>query len=127
MYMVWLVLDVAERLDAVLDAWRAAGVGGATFAETMGVRRRQLKRGRVPARYAIGGLAPGGDNCNYTVWAIVPDEDTVRRCLAAAESVVGDLDGPDTGVFAAWPLLLVKGVPQRGAGGAGGQGAPWPG
>ncbi len=113
MYMVMLVLDVADRLDAVLDAWAAAGVHGATMAETTGVHRRRTRRGHVAARYALGGMGPDSEEGNYTRWAIVPDEETARRCLTAAEGIVGDLDGPNTGVLAAWPLAFVKGVSFR--------------
>jgi len=111
MYMVMLILDVPDQLDAVLDAWKAAGIQGATITESMGVYRRQTRRGHVPARYALGGMASNGEEGNYTLWTIVPDEATARRGLAATEAVVGDLDGPNTGVLAAWPLTLVKGVP----------------
>ena len=114
MYMVMLVLDVPDMLDAVLDAWHAAEVRGATIAETTGVHRRRIRRPRVPAPYAIAETGPAGlEQGNYTVWAIVPDEQTVRRCLDAAEKVLGDLDGPDTGVLVAWPLAFVKGVPSK--------------
>ena len=116
MYMVMLVLDVADRLDAVLDAWHAVGVRDATIAETTGVHRRHARRGRVAAPYAIGGRGPvGQEQGNYTLWTIVPDEETLQRCLAEAEKVVGDLDGPNTGVLAAWPLAFVKGVPAKAA------------
>jgi len=115
MYMVMLVLDVADRLDAVLEAWNGTGIRGATIAETAGAYRR-TKRRHVVAPYAVGGVTPTGlEHGNYTLWAIVPDEETVRRCLAATEKVIGDLDGPNTGVLAAWPLALVKGLPPRAA------------
>ncbi len=110
MYMVMLVLDIPDRLDAVLDAWDAVGVRGATIAETTGVHRRRTRRGRVAARYALGGMGPGDEQGNYTLWAIVPDQEAMQRCLVATEGVVGDLNGPNTGVLAAWPLALVKGV-----------------
>ncbi len=111
--MVMLVLDDSDRLDAVLDAWDAAGVHGATMAETTGVHRRRIKRGHIAARYAMGGMVPVDEAGNYTLWAIVPDEETARRCLTAAERVIGDLDGPNTGVLAAWPLAFVKGVSRQ--------------
>jgi hypothetical protein len=47
-----------------------------------------------------------------TLLAIVADEDKARLCLQATEALVGDLTGPNTGVFAAWPLTLVKGLPK---------------
>ena len=114
MYMVMLVLDVPDMLDAVLDAWHAAEIRGATIAETTGVHRRRTKRRRVPAPYAIAETGPAGvEQGNYTLWAIVPDEQTVHRCLDEAEKILGNLDDPDTGVLAAWPLAFVKGVPSK--------------
>ena len=114
MQMVMFVLDDPDMLDAVLDGWRAIGVSGATIFETSGQYRRQQQTRPVGARYAFG--LPRGlrsEMGNYTLFAVVPDEATVRACLAAAERVVGDLDGPDTGVLASWELTVVKGVPQE--------------
>jgi hypothetical protein len=125
MYMVMLVLDVVDRLDAVLAAWNAAGVRGATIAETIGAYRRTKHR-HVIAPYAVGGSGLiDMERGNYSLWAIVPDEETVQRCLAAAEGVVGDLNNPGTGVLAAWPLALVKGVQRQAA--AGGKEGRWSG
>lgn len=111
MYMVMLVLDDPARLDAVVDAWTAVGVSGATIVESTGIHRQRAARRQVHARYVFGNSGAADEFGNLTLFAIVPDEATARRCLAAAESVVGDLDGPNTGVLAAWPLTLVKGVP----------------
>ncbi|MEZ4716198.1 MAG: hypothetical protein R2851_08930 [Caldilineaceae bacterium] len=38
------------------------------------------------------------------------DEAMARTCLAVAETVTGDLDLPDTGMFVAWPLAVTKGA-----------------
>ncbi len=112
MYMVMFVLDDPTRLDAVIDAWTAIGISGATIVESTGVFRRHLARHRVHARYALNeGMV--NEFGNFTLFAIVPDAETAHRCLAAVENVLGDLDGPNTGVLAAWPLTLVKGVPVR--------------
>jgi hypothetical protein len=110
MYMVMLVLDDPARLDAVVDAWAAVGISGATIIESTGIYRQRAARRQVHARYAFGSGA-ADEFGHVTLFAIVPDETVARRCLAAAEAVVGDLDGPNTGVLAAWPLTLVKGVP----------------
>ncbi|MEJ5199327.1 MAG: hypothetical protein WHX53_10425 [Anaerolineae bacterium] len=110
MYMVMLVLDDPARLDAVVEAWAATGVSGATIVESTGIYRHRAARRQVHARYVFRSGA-AEEFGNVTLFAIVPDEAMARQCLAAAESVVGDLDGPDTGVLAAWPLTLVKGVP----------------
>jgi len=112
MYMVMMVLDDEKHLISLLDAWVAAGVSGATVFESMGAHRIRACRARLHARFDFAHLA---DECeeegHLTLFAIVPDEAAVQACLAGAERVVGDLDKPDTGVLAAWPLSVVKGVP----------------
>lgn len=114
MHMVMFVLDDPDHLDDVLDAWQEIGVSGATIVESSGLYRRQHQR-PMGARYAFG-LARGLRRVevgHYTLFVIVPDNDTAQACLEAAERIVGDLDGPDTGVLAAWELSLVKGVPNH--------------
>ena len=111
MLMVMLVLDEPELLDEILEAWRDAGVSGVTVAESEGAHRRAARRAYVPARYALGGMVPTSPEGNFTLWSIVPDERTAQRCLEAAELVLGDLDDPNNGVLAVWPLLWTKGVP----------------
>ncbi|MBN2305824.1 MAG: hypothetical protein JXQ72_15180 [Anaerolineae bacterium] len=112
MHMVMFVLDDPDKLDAVLDAWQTVGVSGATILESSGLYRRQQQR-PVGARYAFG-LARGlrrVESGHYTLFVIVPSLDAAQACLSAAETIVGNLDGPDTGVLAAWELDVVKGVP----------------
>jgi hypothetical protein len=111
MFMMMFVLDDTARLDDVLAAWAAVGISGTTFFESTGGRRRKAWRQRVHARYDYGRLSEAEAAGNCTLFAIVPDEQVARECLAAIERIVGDLDGPDTGVFMAWPLAVVKGVP----------------
>ncbi|MGQ9554810.1 MAG: hypothetical protein ACUVWR_11925 [Anaerolineae bacterium] len=109
MYMVMFVLDNPDRLYDVLAAWRKAGIGGATIMESTGIHRLQ-RCARIHARFDFAHLAEGCELGHYTLLAIVKDEATVQACLRACESIVGDLDEPNTGVLAAWPLSLVKGV-----------------
>ncbi len=113
MYMIMLVLDQPDRLDEVLRAWEAAGITGATIIESSGLYRR-IKRKRIfPARYAIPAVQDAVERGNYTLMSIVRDEGQAQTALQAAEAVIGDLDQPNTGVFTAWPLALVKGIGRR--------------
>lgn len=113
MYMVMFVLDDPSQLDPVLDAWHAVGVSGVTIVESIGSYRRRQAR-RVHGRYLFGlpGLRECTEQCQYVLFAIVPDSRTVAMCLDAAEEIVGDLADPNTGVLAAWELASAKGVPQ---------------
>jgi nitrogen regulatory protein PII len=116
MHMIMLVLDDPSRLDEVLEAWSSAGVSGVTIMETIGAYRRHTRR--VTGRYVFGlpGLAESAERSQYTLFAVVPDRKTADLCLEASERVVGDLDEPNTGVFASWKLSSAKGVPGRAAG-----------
>lgn len=114
MQMVMLVLDNPDQLDEVLDAWQALGVSGVTIIESSGLYRRREPK-RVGARYAFG-MDLGSQHVevgHYTLFVIVPDTATVQRCLEAVEALVGDLSQPNTGVFAAWEIPFVKGVPDQ--------------
>ncbi len=110
MHMVMLVIDDMDRLDEVLDAWLEVGVAGATIIESTGLHRLRFKS--LGARYSFG-LPRASDRVeqgHYTVFVAVKDVGQARQCLAAAESVLGDLDDPHTGIFAAWPLTVSKGL-----------------
>ena len=110
MYMIMLVLDDPAKLDKILEAWAQIGVTGATIIESTGMHRRTRKH--IPMRYTFEDTSLQ-EKGNYTLFVIVPSEELVDQSLAAVELIVGNLDDPNTGVFSAWPLLVVKGVPVR--------------
>lgn len=112
MYMLMLVLDDPQYLDDVLDAWDGIGVSGVTFIESSGINRRRMAR-QVGALFmeGINRLIGNEEESHYTLFVILPHEGVVQDCLEAVENIVGNLDGPNTGVMAAWPLAFVKGVP----------------
>jgi hypothetical protein len=107
MYMVMFVLDDVNQLDAVLEAWVKVGIRGATIVESTGIHR--LRQKQVPMRFLFqkAGLVEEG---HYSLFVIVESEQMVHDCLQATEKIVGDLDLPNTGVFAAWQLAICKGV-----------------
>lgn len=110
MYMVYFVLHDADHLDEVIKAWQDVGVTGVTIHESSGAYSRQLTP--VGARYLFGmPRSTRAEKFSYTLVTIVPGEDVVQHCIEAAESVVGDLQNPNTGVLAAWALDVVRGVP----------------
>ena len=106
MYMAMLVLDDPDRLHQVLNAWEKAGITGVTIFETTGLHR--VKHRFIPMRFVTPVLER--EECHVTLMAMVPDEGAVQACLSEAEGVIGDLAEPNTGVFCAWPLSVVKGT-----------------
>jgi nitrogen regulatory protein PII len=113
MYVILYVLGDPDRLDEVLDAWRKAGVGGATIIESAGIYRRQTCRRHIPIRFGFEHLTERMEHCSYTLLTVVEGEETVQRCIAAVESIVGSLEEPNTGVLAAWPAPIVRGAVKR--------------
>ncbi len=109
MLMMMLVLDDPEKLEAVLISWEALGVSAITITESTGVHLHK-KPPRLPFRFGFEGQAPSYDEYHYTLFCIVSDENIVQACLAAAERIIGNLDDPDTGMMAVWPLTFMKGV-----------------
>lgn len=114
MQMVMFVLDDPEKLDDVLDTWDAIGVSGVTIIESTGLNRRRLAR-RVGSTLMAGfnRLVETGYEGHYTLFTVVKGEEFVKACITAVEAVVGDLDLPNTGVLASWPIAKVKGIPAR--------------
>lgn len=110
MYMVWLVLDKAELLDNIQQAWEKVGITGATIIESSGFFRRKERRKYIPTRYVLPTLTTAAPKNSFTIFSIVESEELVQIALKAAEEVTGDLNQPSRGIFAAWPLMMVKGL-----------------
>ncbi len=112
MHMLMFVLDNPDYLDEVLDAWEEIGVTGVTIVESTGISRyRKAKLIGTPLMAGINRLIHNNEEGHLTLLTIVKGEPVIRQCIAAVEKIVGNLLDPDTGVLAAWPLTIVKGVP----------------
>lgn len=108
MYMVFCVIDDPTKLDKVLAALEKGGIGGATIFESSGMHRHQKKHLPLPYLYAP---MDTNEMDNVTVVMIVEDQAAVTKCQTIVEEVLGDLNQPDTGIFAAWKLDMTKGIP----------------
>ena len=107
MFMVLCVIDDPAEMDKVLAGLEAGWITGATIIESTGLHRKQIKR--IPLPYLYSG-AETGELDNLTLFTIVPDRATAETCLRIIEREVGDLAQPNTGIFAAWELDMVKGI-----------------
>lgn len=112
MHMLMFVLDDPNYLEEVLDAWEEVGVSGVTIVESTGMARIRIdKMVGSPLMAGINRLMHSDQEGHYTLFTIVKGEAVVRRCIEAAEKIVGNLSTPNSGVMAAWPVSIVKGVP----------------
>lgn len=110
-YMLMLVTDDVQQLNAVLKAWNNIHVDDIVFMDSTCFHRTGAARPHIPMRFMFEKLEK--DQCSVTLFGIVKDEATVQQCLAQAETVIGDLDTAPNAMFAAWPLSLVKGFPKQ--------------
>jgi len=110
MHIIMFVLNEPDKLYAVLDAWKSIGIEGVTIIESTGTYRIQKKRSLLHMRYNIPILDTGPESGNLTLFAIVPEQDLIQKCVEVTESTIGDLNEPGTGVFASWPIAFSKGL-----------------
>jgi nitrogen regulatory protein PII len=114
MYALVFVLDDPDRLDEVLTAWADIGVRGVTIIESTGWQRRRIQQSMLGARFDFASLAGGARLENHmTLFVVVENRDIVKKALETVESIVGDLDEPDTGILVAWPVEILKGLPDE--------------
>ena len=108
MFMIMFVLDDIQFEDDILNSWSEIGITGATIVESSGLHRHLRKV--IPMRYAFD-TAASVEKGNLTFFVMVETEKMVKACLVAIEKIVGDLNQPNTGIFSAWPLSIIKGIP----------------
>jgi hypothetical protein len=119
MYALLFVLDDPDRLDQVLTAWADIGVRGVTIMESTGWQRRRIQQSLLGARFDLASLAGGARLENHmTLFVVVENRAIVQKALEAVESIVGDLDDPNTGILVAWPVEIIKGLPHDAGTGA---------
>lgn len=110
MFMILCVVDDPHKATNVMKAWRLAGIPGTTAIESTGLHRVS-KTHDIPMPFLLGGEE--SERGNITLLAVVVDETMIQRCLEAAESIVGDFNNPNSGIFTAWPLIFTKGAANR--------------
>lgn len=112
-YMMMLVTDDVDQLNAVLEAWKDIHIDDVVFVDSTCFHRTGAKSPHIPMRFMFETLAKGRRQCSVTMFGIVADEVTVQRCITQAETVTGDLDTAANALLAAWPLPIVKGFPKQ--------------
>jgi hypothetical protein len=109
-FFVMYILDDPTLLEDLVEEWVSGGIRGATIIKSTGLYRLQRKLISMSYLYESDHAS---EKDNVTIMAIVEDQETAEKCLELTEAVMGDLDKPNTGIFAAWPVSIVKGLPKR--------------
>ena len=115
-YMVFFVLHDLSKMEELLFAWDEAGVSGITIMFSTGLARYRNGSGLrddLPLIPSMDDLLERAQNANRTILTIVHGDEMVDKVIAATESVVGDLDLPETGILAAVPIARVRGLHRK--------------
>jgi len=116
MYMVMFVLHDPCFLKDVLEAWDAAGVSGVTIFPSTGLRRLQtldVLREDIPLIPSLEDLIQQEERLNRTLFTIVDGDDMVDKVINATQSVIGDLNNPNTGILSVLPVVKTYGLNRK--------------
>jgi nitrogen regulatory protein PII len=111
-YLVVFVLDNPDRCQDVLNAWENVGAKGITILESTGIGRvRQVGiRDDIPLMPSLSDLFKGAETHNRTLFSVVDDLDLAHALDKAAQSIVGDLKKPNSGLLFIAPLVEIYGL-----------------
>jgi nitrogen regulatory protein P-II 1 len=113
MKLILFVLHDPEKLRELMDAWKQAGVSGATVLFSTGLGRIQQMaplRDDLPLIPSLEDFLPTVDRLSRTLFTMVDEDAVVEKVIAATEQVVGDLDQPDRGLLIVLPVAQVYGL-----------------
>ncbi len=116
MKMILFVLHDPGKLSALLEAWEKAGAGGVTVLLSTGagrIRQSASLRDDIPLMPSVSDFYERDESLSRTLFTVVKDEATAKRIRVATQEIVGDLEQPDTGLFAVLPVELAAGLEKK--------------
>ena len=111
-FQIVFVLDNADQCRDILDAWENAGIRGVTILESSGLGRvrRAGIRDDLPLMPSLSDLFMNTETQHRTLFTVVKSESQIEAIVKATQSVVGDLEQPDTGFLFVVPVSQVHGI-----------------
>jgi len=116
MKLILFVLHDVSKLVDLLNAWKEAGVTGATVLFSTGMGRIRLSAGLrddLPLMPSLSDFYTRDEELSRTLFTVVKDEKTANRIISATRDVVGDLNEPDTGLLVVMPVEQIEGLKKK--------------
>jgi len=112
MYLILFVLDNPDKLEDLLNAWEETGTGGVTVLSSTGMHRLNagVIRDDIPLIPGLDDFYKRVEDYHRTLFTIVKDEEMLNKIVDATQSVVGDLNKPNTGILVVLPTAQVYGL-----------------
>ncbi|PJF21208.1 MAG: hypothetical protein CUN56_12260 [Phototrophicales bacterium] len=101
--MLKLIILITPKIEAahhLADEWAALGAPGVTFIESYGLHRLNQSKRKfeiLPGMMSMLEILRNREESNVIMLSVVP-ENLVDPMLTVAQSTLGDLHAPDTGV-----------------------------
>jgi CBS domain-containing protein len=108
-HLLIVILDDLGRMPALLQAWQAIGLPGATILESAGAYRATSWLSRVGLG-AVDRLFEAEEVRRRTLLVAVDDDALLEQAIAEAERVVGGFDRSDSGLLLVLPVAQVRGL-----------------
>ena len=111
-FQIVFVLDNPDQCRDILDAWENAGIRGVTILESSGLGRvrRAGIRDDLPLIPSLSDIFLNKETQHRTLFTVVKNQDQIEVIVKATQSVVGDLEQPDTGFLFVVPVSQVFGI-----------------
>jgi len=111
MYLLVDVLEHTEHLSTILERLVKIGVTGTTVLDSVGMGRILLEsRAEVPVIKVIERVLAEKQPTNKTLFAVIEQEETLKKAIEAITSVCGDLNEPGKGILFTMSLDFVEGL-----------------
>jgi nitrogen regulatory protein P-II 1 len=109
--MVIFVLDDVDKCKDVLNAWEAIGIFGVTILESSGLGRvhQAGMRDDLPLMPSLSDLFKSTETRHRTLFTVTKHQEKIDALVEATQSVVGDLEQPNTGFLFVLPVSQVYG------------------
>lgn len=108
-HLLIVILDDLTRMPALLQAWQAIGLPGATILESAGAHRTMTWLSRVGLG-ALGRLFEAEEVRRRTLLVAVEGDKLLEQAMAEAERVMGGFDRANSGLLLVLPVAQVKGL-----------------
>ena len=114
MYLILFVLNDPDKLDNIVEAWEQAGVSGVTVLTSTGLERMRAGiRDDLPLMPGLDDFYKRGEEFHRTIFTVVKNDKLVKKVVAATESIVGDMNEPNSGVLIVLPTAQVYGLDRK--------------
>lgn len=113
MNVLFIVLNEAEYLDEILDAFVDIGVTGATIIDSqgMGSALTNVNTTDEPFYGVLKNMFDESRPYNKTVFTVLKDEELLEKAVHVVKDIVVDIYEPGVGIMFTIPLGMTYGFP----------------